>query len=250
MKTHFLQVSAHLKPGGAFIVTTMDCRVLAEGLAELVHGPYDESSRFDSSSKDNNTAAGITSTTVNSNSSDVSSGTIMNTEMDVASEAAADPFKRIKEIAVERAQNELIGDKTLSFNNDVGVSVLRIKFAKDMWTRLLQRNKFIANVDGGENSDKTKETDKAGSPYGIQYSFTLRDSEEDAAVDAPEWVVPLNETLNALAKAHGMRLLVAQNFQDIMNDMMQNSAKVGRLVFADKTTTTQLFFSYLLHYTI
>jgi hypothetical protein len=57
-------------------------------------------------------------------------------------------------------------------------------------------------------------------PYGIQYTFTLQDKPDAAAVDAPEWIVPLGPPLDALAEAHDLRVEKVANFQDMVSDMM------------------------------
>lgn len=93
-----------------------------------------------------------------------------------------------------------------------------------------ERNSNGSNNEDGkdknEGNDAGVDLDEAA--YGIKYTFTLHDSEEGAAVDAPERVVPLGSTLQALAAAHGLRLAAVQNFQDIAGEMMLNDGKLRR----------------------
>lgn len=209
----FTEVARHLKPGGVFIATTMDCRVLAESLAKLIHGPFDDDASMEEE-------AGISSNSCNNASNN---GTVDNNHSNNTSEfEEEDKFARIKELAAQHS--DMNSDKVLTYKNDVGSTILRVKFAHDMWTRLLvQKSKEEENESSGSNSDRLSKED-----FGIRYTFTLQDSTTDAAVDAPEWVVPLGPPLKALAAAHGLELVETQNFQDIMHDMMSNSGKVNK----------------------
>ena len=227
---HFFgQIAAHLKPGGVFIATTMDCRVLAEALAEQLHGCFDESLQHSDGGntlQGNENYAGIAPKSVSSGASTTSATVTTASE---TTENAEDPFVRIRELY--QTHQKPHQDSVLSYLNDVGGELLHIKFAPDQVSRLLRRNDTapVKISDPYGSDDETESTPEGKeSPYGIQYTFTLHDSTEAAAVDAPEWVVPLGQTLRDLAAAHGLRLLETQNFQDILNDMIKNDSKMSR----------------------
>jgi hypothetical protein len=215
----FAQVSRHLKPGGVFIVTTMDCRVVAEAVSELLYGCFDDAHSF-MPVGDLQAYAGISGAA--KNPIGASGGTD-----DEAAGLPRDAFDRIREIssARDKARTEA-HQRVLTYHNDVGSEVLQLKFAEDMWPRLLRLSGDRASHAVADVADCAENLDE--SAFGIKYTFTLHDSEEDAAVDAPEWVVPLGRTLRSLAAAHGLRLAEVQNFQDIATDMMNNESKLRR----------------------
>lgn len=225
----FAQIAAHLKPGGVFIATTMDCRVLAEALGEQLHGCFDESLQHDAANtlQSNENYAGIAPLKTSAGSAE-------------AAETSEDLFARIREMHQKHQNGDK--DQVLSYINDVGGEVLHIKFDEEHVARLLRRNSsniassttahVLKSSDPYESEDEAPPPPEESeeSPYGIQYTFTLHDSLEDAAVDAPEWVVPLGQTLRELAAAHGLRLLETQNFQDILSEMIKNENKLNRFV--------------------
>lgn len=216
---HFLeQVSRHLKPGGVFIATTMDCRVVAEALSEQLYGCFDESQSYEQVG-DMQKYAGIGAKKV-----DAADGG-----------AEADPFAHIKAIAAAREQGKqgkqstaAASQRVVTYHNDVGSEVLQLKFAEDMWTRLLRLPLNDPNNSTSSGDAAVKEGALDESAFGIKYTFTLHDSEEDAAVDAPEWVVPLGHTLRVLAAAHGLQVVEVQNFQDMAAEIMLNDGKLRR----------------------
>ena len=213
---HFFgQISAHLKPGGVFIATTMDCRVVAEALSELLYGCFDDSLSFTAAGSNLQTAAGIS--TESAPSGDTNS---------------TDPFHRIREIAqIRKLQEDTQAERVVTYRNDVGSDVLQLKIAEDMWPRLLRLSADTPSSSSSSSTGSSSDGVLEDSAFGIKYTFTLHDSEEGAAVDAPEWVVPLGRTLQSLAAAHGMRLVEMQNFQDLAAEMMQNDQKLRRSVY-------------------
>lgn len=204
-----MQVSRHLKPGGVFIATTMDCRVIAESLSELLYGCFDPAAQHLNPNKHLEYAGIVTKLP-----SDESNNP--------AQEGDVDLFASIKSIAAKRSQGNT-AQKELSYVNDVGSEILRMKFSAHMWPRLLR-----LDTNSNESTSSAGQGSVDESAYGIQYTFTLHDSDADAAVDAPEWVVPLGDTLRTLAAAHGLRLLEVQNFQDIMTEMMHSDVKMRK----------------------
>jgi SAM-dependent methyltransferase len=225
----FRQVSRHLKPGGMFIATTMDCRVVAEAVEELLYGCFDERQNGEKVG-DMLRYGGISETAAASSVSGEGSVNV------------ADPFARIREV---QCQHSAPGQqKVLTYRNDVHSEVLQLKFEDDMWPRLLQLRGSAASHCTSSSTSTAAGTTTASadeeSAYGIKYTFTLHDSEEDAAVDAPEWVVPLGRTLGALAAAHGLRLAEVQNFQHMASEMMANENKLRRYVYMHQCGRTIL----------
>lgn len=201
----FTEVSNHLKPGGIFVATTTDCRVLSEMLAKELHGEF-------ASAHDEDPLV----------------------PADLTSEAA---FDAIKTKAAEWRAKTQDGKVRLVFRNDVDNTILTITFTKDMVERLLPCEQHlchstISNISNNNksntNSIDNSSSSSASSPYGLQYTFTLQDSVEEAAVDAPEWAVPLGGPLEELAAQHGLELVQVENFQDIVADLMRNVEKLNR----------------------
>ena len=60
--------------------------------------------------------------------------------------------------------------------------------------------------------------------YGLRYSFRLNDDAQSdaAAVDAPEWLVPL-PLIRHLAKKSGLRLVMADNFHDFSKRLSEST---------------------------
>jgi mRNA (guanine-N7-)-methyltransferase len=88
--------------------------------------------------------------------------------------------------------------------------VMKLEFNQENWQRLFTLSGSDSPCDGNE-------------AFGIRYNFTLDDGsvsvEEDAesaAVNAPEWLVPLGEPLCQLAREHNMELILCQNFQSFV----------------------------------
>lgn len=129
-----------------------------------------------------------------------------------------DVFDKINQLA---NQDE---EKTITIRNDVEYSVLKIKFEDEMYKRLINLA-VVSNTSEEDQADESKDI------FGIQYKFTLQDNKEGAAVDAPEWIVPLGDPLLKLVAAHGLKLIEVKNFQEIMSEMMQSSPKLEKYIF-------------------
>ena len=139
-----------------------------------------------------------------------------------------DAFRQII-LSINRDNNKHIAstEKILSFRNDLGYLLLQIKFSNHMYNKLLRYHnasssssssssssisssssssskKCLSNMTKNANESSTyswnneSSTESASSitplseedsMYGIQYTFTLKDSDAEAAVDAPEWCV-------------------------------------------------------------
>ncbi|KDO16621.1 hypothetical protein SPRG_17871 [Saprolegnia parasitica CBS 223.65] len=51
--------------------------------------------------------------------------------------------------------------------------------------------------------------------YGLRYKFTLRDGEDEQAVDLPEYLIP-NSLLHRLIAQNGFELVLQENFQSFV----------------------------------
>ena len=108
----------------------------------------------------------------------------------------------------------------LIIKNEFGNELVKISFKEDMWNRLLvplsadeiidenikNSSNNIGNGDHNSNcSNGLKDLNKIDlfherekSSYGVKYNFSLKDKAEEAAVDAPEWLVPQVNISNPL----------------------------------------------------
>jgi SAM-dependent methyltransferase len=159
---HFLdEVSRHLKPGGLFVVTTIDSRVVADMILQQY-----ASSTKGSKLRDHN--------------SDISSS------------------------SSEREMRLVITDEFDS-------KLLTITFKDDHWQHLTEI--------GASQLMKNNEI-----PFGIQYDFNLHDSDDMAAVNAPEWLVPSGSPLHQLADECGLTVQSNHNFHQFVESNMTNSS--------------------------
>ena len=128
-----------------------------------------------------------------------------------------DTFRQII-LSINRDNNKHVAstEKVLSFRNDLGYLLLQIKFSNHMYNRLLRyhnasrssssisskecpsgmtKNANESSTYSWNNESSTESASsittlsEEDSMYGIQYTFTLKDSDAEAAVDAPEWCV-------------------------------------------------------------
>jgi len=201
----FQQVSNHLKPGGEFIAVTMDSRVIVEELINDMHGVFDG---FD----DNGVLIPTTMTIDDDDDDehdkvdkvdkeddeDCNSCRITTTGEGGDKGHNEELFKQVI-LSINKDNNKHIAstEKILSFRNDLGYLILQIKFSNDMCTRFLRyHHNSISNESSSTDLMKNQSLTESTSSittlednmmYGIQYTFTLKDSDTEAAVDAPEW---------------------------------------------------------------
>lgn len=192
----FAEVAAHLRPGGEFIATTIDCRVVSEMLAKGVYGQ-----------------------------SQLAKGLV---DRVGAPKDGVDPFQAIRDAHAKQQQQSSNSTRSIDVANEFGHVVLNMKFSQEMCARLIDSRQ---TPKGNGSNGSSSSTDDSGSPYGIQYTFTLQDNSDAAAVDAPEWIVPLGPPLEALAEAHGMVVQKVINFQDMIEHMMTG---IDRLKMLEK----------------
>jgi hypothetical protein len=163
----FTQISRHLRPGGLFIATTIDSRVLVEKLRDRMF-------------------------------SDIQS---------------LSPTDQLKSHC----------DQEITFRNEFNDVVLEIRFDSDSsWHTLLALPNTYSDHDRNELVDSSELIDRHtddDTAFGLRYSFSLLDQPGGtAAVDAPEYVVPLGGPLHRLAEEHGLKLHRAENFQKYFYD--------------------------------
>jgi hypothetical protein len=93
--------------------------------------------------------------------------------------------------------------------NDFGSEVLKVSFTADMWDRLMVPPVESPDTvtDPSSPPDKYSQAERAA--YGVKYNFSLKDKAEEAAVDAPEWLVPqvLSPPPQTLKQTHTHRPL-------------------------------------------
>ena len=159
---HFLQeVSRHLKPGGLFIVTTIDSRVVTDMILE----------RY---------ASGVKRSRLSGSS-------------DSSDQDASTDQQRL--VIVDEFDNKL----------------LTMTFKDEKWRHLIET--------GATHSIDSNEV-----PFGIQYDFNLHDSDDMAAVNAPEWLVPSGSPLQHLVEECGLTVRSNQNFHQFVASNTANSS--------------------------
>lgn len=87
------------------------------------------------------------------------------------------------------SSSENSDDSTNIFvRNSFGSEVLKISFTTDMWDRLLVHPESVS--DDVHPLKPETYLEQEGASYGVKYNFSLKDKANEAAVDAPEWLVP------------------------------------------------------------
>jgi mRNA (guanine-N7-)-methyltransferase len=118
-----------------------------------------------------------------------------------------DPVDRPPQVS---AGTEPHPERCIRVMRDDGKVVMKLEFNQENWQRLFTPSGSESPRNGNE-------------AFGIRYNFTLDDGvtstdedAESAAVNAPEWLVPLGEPLCQLAREHNMELILCQNFQSFV----------------------------------
>lgn len=108
--------------------------------------------------------------------------------------------------------------KTIQFLDNVDRETCRIAFDDESTRRII--NSSIGRHREQSTSSATQEL------FGLRYTFTLRDSEEEQggeAVDAPEYLIP-EPLLRDMAEQYGFDIVRQQNFQSFVHDVSRNHA--------------------------
>eukprot|EP00981_Chlorochromonas_danica_P013593 scaffold6531_cov169-Ochromonas_danica.AAC.15 len=162
---HFLsEVSTALRPGGIFLATTIDCRVLAQLLLEARHGRV-----------------------------------ALDDDEEHEEENGRRPYLSV---------DWLDGGARMTFQNDLGHRLLTINLPPKTVDHLLGNSGSKAQTDPEE-------------VCGLLYTFTLHDSSSEAAVDAPEYIVPLGAPLQHLLEEAHLKLRECTNFHPLYSKMCQ-----------------------------
>jgi SAM-dependent methyltransferase len=105
--------------------------------------------------------------------------------------------------------------------------LVRLTFSDYEWRRLLDGSAKSTDMITDESITADIEYPSA---FGIRYHFQLYDTPPSsdgkgsgqAAVDAPEWLVPLGVPLESLAKSCGLKVVSAENLQEFFHENMHN----------------------------
>ncbi len=185
-----MEISRLLAPGGVFIVSTMDCRVVEDMALAHISG----SENSDMNHKD------VTRSKSNQ--------------------------QKEKEFSLQITSEIEVGDGgglqvQGEGEKEKGV-LMEMEFTQEMWNRLIQKDSNRQS----ELSDNRNDEDS----FGIRYNFTLLDAPRlfgakgDSAVEAPEWLVPLGKPLENLAAEYDLKIELVQNFQEFVVENMKNLA--------------------------
>lgn len=233
----FAEISKYLCVGGVFVATTIDCRVVTDLLLNQRYGSSCGGNR--------STNSNLSSKTDSDNNDSGDSGAIDLFEEVIKSHRPLVP--------IDRDQEKMV----LEFRNDFGDLLLELSFQPQHWKRLVAHDKTtssdtnsngssdsetngngrgIDGVGGGAdcvavNSNNTRRSlEEFTDCFGIEYTFALRDNTEEAAVNAPEWIVPLGAPLEALAAEHDLEIVSCRNFHEIYSDCIEKKGLQSKYV--------------------
>ena len=216
-RNFFREISTHLKAGGLFIATTIDCSAIVELFAELIYGEVDIPSASASFRGrrirfflDGSPAASSNHhPDVDSSNSDVFAAIRAFCRMDPF--RSADGSTNLTSQEEERLCGAII-------TNEATNTLLRVSFKVRELKKLFSLTSATRSALG----------DDWESAFGIQYSFSLfesSDTSSSAAVDAPEWIVPVGQPLHHLAEEVDMFLIKKQNFHESVHEALLDSNK-------------------------
>ena len=219
-RNFFREISSHLRAGGLFIATTIDCAALVELFAELIYGQVDIAS----------TSASLRSRGIRLFLDD-SSAAASEDSSDAAT-SGGDVFAAIRKYRRMNPFRSADGSTNLTaqeeerlcgaiITNEANNTLLRVSF------KVGELKKLFALTDA---SSPTVDGDDGywESAFGIQYSFSLfesSDTSSSAAVDAPEWIVPVGRPLYNLAEEVDMFLIKKQNFHSAVHEAILDPSK-------------------------
>ena len=129
-------------------------------------------------------------------------------------------------------------NNTIIMKDALNNQLLKISFDNENWSRILRDPMQISN-DIMSRTDEEQEAEDATfrSAFGIKYNYMLSDDGDMAAVDAPEWLVPLGRPLETLLARHDMSLQACVNFQEFVNSNLdsQNREMLEKMSVFDFT---------------
>jgi hypothetical protein len=220
--SHFFhEISNHLNEKGYFIATTIDYRILFHYLIKAKYGS--KSSKMSSFQND-------------ASFSSFSSWP--------ANDTSYDSIPCLK--SVELTKND--GYKYIGiqlWNDSHTKLLLQINFREDVIDRLLkkqsslkngkkrkyQNDKDEGNDENGKSHKDEEEVDEEEDYFGIKYTFSLLDNEDEAAVDAPEYVVPLSTSFYRLLSDYSLNIYKIQNFHEFVSEKFNNDTSRERYSF-------------------
>jgi SAM-dependent methyltransferase len=194
----FKEISHHLKENGLFIATTIDCRILLHYIMKAKFGEKE---------------------------STMPAFSFPPQRPGDAKKNGEDKIPGLKSVEKQTSDNS---EKSFSLQiwNQFSSLLLEIGFKEKMLNRLIFPPK-----PSSSNSNSQEDNNNSGDDsFGIQYTFSLHDSENAAAVDSPEFIVPLNEDFYSLLAKHNLKMLKMQNFHDFILEKFQNPASKERRV--------------------
>lgn len=215
------EVSNHLRPGGYFIATTIDCNAVVQLFGQLLFGGVDM-------------AATAESMGIQLFLSDTP-GSVQRKEAEQKDEVdATDPFQHVRG---KRLLRPLNGNPdqicSAAVSNEAGDTLLRISFRVSDLLRLFSTYQSSNEVDDVCEEEWQK-------AFGIQYNFTLLDEvgpsspSASAAVDAPEWIVPQGWPLRRLANEFNLQVVQRQNFHEVVRAAMLDPRKKQRYISSSR----------------
>lgn len=205
----FEEISRHLKDKSYFIATTIDCRVLLHYILKSRFGEKEST---------------------------------MPPYLGYEKLYKDDPEKNATRKA-RNGENKVAGLKTKVFYkpsphdksgkdykylglqiwNEFDKLLLQINIRDDMLQRLIFQQKQ-------QSIEDTQFSPLSEDSFGIEYYFQLHDSDQEAAVDAPEYIVPLNDEFEELLANHQLKLFKVQNFHEFIVDKFGQEASKERFV--------------------
>lgn len=96
-------------------------------------------------------------------------------------------------------------EKILQFSDRAGTSLLEVSFGNNHWDKLFPKCSAASD-----------------SLFGVEYFFRLKDNNDSAAVEAPEWIVPQGKELLDLLEEAGFQLIKIQNFHEFIKETLTN----------------------------
>ena len=180
-------MSKLLTPGGVFLATTVDCRVLTHMALESSMGP---------------TATTTTTKTTTTTSSSSSSSSVT-------------PLSQHEQHAIQISNQ---------FNQQLLKITFDQTNWNKLVSNPVQLGRDLANRTD-EEAEIEELTHKQA--FGIKYNFLLMDNEDEAsAVDAPEWIVPLGTPLEALLANYDLEIKYECNFHQFVHDNMEKNKEL------------------------
>lgn len=193
VKHFFTEVSRHLNESGLYIATTIDYRILVHYIMKAKYGPMESAMK-------NTTHQVITSSPLETTMS-----TSLPTNYDTA------PGFKSKEVIKDSVKY-----LALQFYNEFQKLLLQIELKQETVDRLL----------GRLSSNNTDEDDW----FGVEYNFILHDSDEEAAVNSPEFIVPIFTThFQEILYQEKLEILKIQNFHDFIIEKFDNDHSRDRM---------------------